>query len=121
MIMSIRNPSQRSQAMNAKNDFEWASCSFANFFWRYAMASFVRIVAMPLKDSERQLKMGDRAIPSIRFNSRDVLRKIPRTRRKYHTNGGRKIAVSGRMVKVLINAPIVMKRITEKSNSATGN
>mmetsp|Transcript_4206 Transcript_4206/g.8791 ORF Transcript_4206/g.8791 Transcript_4206/m.8791 type:complete len:86 (+) Transcript_4206:1518-1775(+) len=85
------------------------------------MASLDRMVAMPLKDSDRQLKMGDRAIPSILFNSRDVLRKIPRTRRKYQTNGGRKIDVSGRINNADTNAPIVMKRITEKSNSATGN
>ncbi len=80
------------------------------------MTLFDRRVSMPVSDSFRQLKIGERAIPSILFSSRDVLRNTLLTRRKYHTSGGRKTAMSGRIDKADTNAPMTMKSITKKSN-----
>jgi hypothetical protein len=79
------------------------------------------MVAIPLRDSLSIAKIGDRARPSIRFNSRDVVINAPLTLTKYHIIGGTKTSVIGITDTADINAPRTMKNTTRKSNSVLGS
>lgn len=84
-------------------------------------ASFALMVDMPLSDSLNMAKIGDRASPSNRFSSRDVVTNILRTRKKYHINGGTKTSVTGRTDMAETSAPRTRNAITRKSNSVVGS
>ena len=66
-------------------------------------------------------KIGDRAKPSSRFSSRELVTKMRRTETKYHSKGGMTTRVNGRVTTVITSAPTTMKAITEKSNSVDGS
>mmetsp|Transcript_26601 Transcript_26601/g.73183 ORF Transcript_26601/g.73183 Transcript_26601/m.73183 type:complete len:128 (-) Transcript_26601:3632-4015(-) len=79
---SIRNPTHLDDAMKEKNARVCESCIASNFLVKYVVALFDRMVAMPLRDSFIIAKMGDRATPSRRFSSRELVTKTPRTTTK---------------------------------------
>mmetsp|Transcript_36914 Transcript_36914/g.68408 ORF Transcript_36914/g.68408 Transcript_36914/m.68408 type:complete len:106 (+) Transcript_36914:99-416(+) len=65
--------------------------------------------------------MGDRASPSILFSSLDVVTKIPRTRKKYQTNGGTTKSVTGSTTIADANAPATKNEMTKKSKRVVGS
>mmetsp|Transcript_7010 Transcript_7010/g.15438 ORF Transcript_7010/g.15438 Transcript_7010/m.15438 type:complete len:120 (+) Transcript_7010:1208-1567(+) len=75
---------------------------------------------MPLKDSLSIAKIGDRARPSILFNSRDVATNVLLTLAKYQTNGGMKTRVTGITDTADMSAPRTKNSMTRKSNNVVG-
>jgi hypothetical protein len=76
---------------------------------------------MPLSDSDSMAKIGLRAAPSNRFNSRVLVMKVRRTEIKYQIRNGNMTRMYGRTTIVVIIAPTTMNAIIRKSKSVGGN
>ena len=79
------------------------------------------MVAIPFNDSLIIAKMGDRANPSKRFNSRVLVMNTRRTDRKYQIKNGNTNNTNGNVVTVVATAPITTNANVKKSNSVGGN
>ena len=79
------------------------------------------MVAIPCSDSPIMANIGDRANPSKRFNSRELVTNIRRTDRKYHIKNGNTNKTNGKVATVVATAPITTNANVKKSNSVGGS
>mmetsp|Transcript_17854 Transcript_17854/g.27048 ORF Transcript_17854/g.27048 Transcript_17854/m.27048 type:complete len:168 (-) Transcript_17854:2602-3105(-) len=118
---SILKPSQRLEARKDQKARPWASCESENLFSKYFLHPFDRMVAIPEILSPSIAKIGDRAIDSNLFSSREVVTKIVRTFIKYHMRGGNASRIAGTAVHAVMIDPKTKKKHMRKSNSVCGN